>query len=83
MDRFQFSQIGTPQNSQNSPNLAQVLNQAKRNPQAFEEQFKRNNPYAYQQALQIRNSFANPQQAVMQVMQQRGINPNILRMLDM
>lgn len=86
MDKFQFSQAGTqyPANVQASPpNLAQALNQARRNPQAFEEQFRRNNPQAYQQALQIRNSFANPQQAVMQVAQQRGIDPNILRMLDM
>ena len=86
MDKFQFSQIGNSvsTNAQATPpNLAQALNQARRNPQAFEEQFRRNNPQAYQQALQIRNSFANPQQAVMQVAQQRGIDPNILRMLDM
>lgn len=83
MDRFQFSQTGMAQPSQNAPDLAQMLNQAKRNPQAFEEQFKRNNPQAYQQAVQLRNTFANPQQAVMQLAQQKGINPNILRMLDM
>lgn len=80
MDRFQFSQMGTPQSS---PNLAQMLNQAKRDPVAFEEQFKRNNPQAYQQAVQLRNMFANPQQAVMQLAQQKGINPNILQMLDL
>jgi hypothetical protein len=52
------------------------------NPRAFEEQIRRNNPQVYQRAMQIRNSVANPQQAVMQMAQQRGFNPNILRMLD-
>lgn len=83
MDRFQFSQTGMAQPLQNTPDLAQMLNQARRDPRAFEEQFKRNNPQAYQQAVQLRNTFANPQQAVMQLAQQKGINPNILRMLDM
>lgn len=84
MDNFKFNQVGAPINSsQESFGLAQALNQARQNPRAFEEAFKRNNPQAYQQALQIRNSFINPQQAVMQLAQQRGINPNILRMLDL
>lgn len=77
MDRFQFQQTMTPQ-----PDIRQIYNQAMQNPRAFEEQIKRNNPQAYQRAMQIRNSIANPQQAVMQMAQQRGINPNVLRMLD-
>lgn len=84
MDRFQFSQA-VPQTSQmksNQPNIFDVFSQAKQNPRAFEEHVRRTNPQAYQQALQLRNSIANPQQAVMQLAQQKGINPNILRMFD-
>lgn len=78
MDRFQFSQSSQfPQND-----LKTMYAQARRNPQQFEEMMRRNNPQAYQRALNLRNTFANPQQAVMQIAQQRGINPNILRMLD-
>lgn len=83
MDRFKFSQSGTVPQQTSAPDLAQMLSQARRDPKAFEEQFKRNNPQAYQQALQLRNSFVNPQQAVMQMAQRRGINPNIIRMLDL
>jgi hypothetical protein len=86
MDKFQFSQMGNsqPVNVQrNPPDLAQMLNQARRDPKAFEENFKRTNPQAYQQALQLRNSFSSPQQIVMQMAQQRGINPSILQMLDL
>ena len=81
MDRFQFSQPSqtpTPQ-----PNMFDMHSQARQNPKAFEEHVRRTNPQAYQQALQIRNSIANPQQAVMQLAQQKGINPNILKMFDM
>lgn len=59
-----------------------LYNQAMQNPRAFEEQVRRNNPQAYQRAMQIRNSVANPQQVIMQMAQQRGINPNVFRMLD-
>lgn len=62
-----------------SNDLTQIVQQARQNPQAFEEQIKRTNPAAYQQAMQIRNS-ANPQAIVKQMAQARGINPNILRM---
>ena len=78
MDNFQFTQhVSSP------PNLPQMFSQAKQNPQVFEEQFRKTNPQAYQQALQLRNCFVNPQQAVMQLAQQRGVDPNILRMLDL
>ncbi len=58
-------------------NLQQAYAQARQNPAAFEEQFKRTNPQAYQLALQIRNS-GNPQAAIMQMLQARGINPSML-----
>ena len=79
MDRFQSVQHATSAPS----NLQQMLNQARQNPQAFEEQFRRSNPQAYNTALQIRQQFNNPQQAVLQLAQQRGINPNIIHMLDL
>ena len=60
--------------------LQQALQQARQNPAAFEEQLRRTNPQAYQQAMQIRNS-GNPQAAIMQMLQARGINPNVLHML--
>lgn len=78
MDRFGFAGSSNAQ-----PDLIQVLKQARQNPKAFEEQFKKVNPQAYQQAVQLRNSISNPQQAVMQIAQQRGVNPNILKMLDL
>ena len=78
MDKFGFTGSPNPQ-----PDLIQVLKQARQNPKAFEEQFKKVNPQAYQQAMQLRNSISNPQQAIMQIAQQRGVNPNILKMLDL
>lgn len=63
-----------------APDLMQIAQQARQNPRAFEEQFARANPQAYQYALQIRDS-ANPQALIMQMVQARGINPNILRVL--
>lgn len=62
------------------PDLTQLINQARQNPRAFEEHIARNNPEAYQRAMQIRNS-PNPQAIVMQMAQARGINPNVLKML--
>lgn len=59
--------------------LMTLLQQARANPVAFEQQIRMNNPTAYQQACQIRNS-SNPRNAILQLAQQRGINPNILRM---
>lgn len=79
MDKTLFQQA--PLNNQND--VYSVVRQARQNPKAFEDYVKNNNPQAYQQALQIRNSVNNPQQFVMQMAQQRGINPNILRMLDL
>jgi hypothetical protein len=60
-------------------NMEQLIQQIRQNPGAFEEQIRINNPQAYQMAMQIRNS-QNPQALIMQLIQQKGINPNILNM---
>lgn len=79
MDRTQFS--SAPFN--NAPqNIEQLVQQIKQNPSAFEEQIKKTNPQAYQMALNIRNS-QNPQAIIMQMIQQKGINPNILSMFGL
>jgi predicted Zn-dependent peptidase len=78
MDRFQFQQ--TPAQS---PNILNAYNQARQNPRAFEDQIRKTNPQAYQRALQLRNSVANPQEVVLQMLQQRGINPNIINMINL
>lgn len=66
--------------SNNGNNLQNLINQARQNPRGFEEMMRNNYPQAYQQALNIRNG-GNPQQTIMQMLQQRGINPGILQML--
>lgn len=66
----------------NGCDIVQQFNEIRQNPQAFEEHVKRNNPQAYQQALQIRNS-ANPQAIIMNMARQKGLNPNIMRMLGL
>lgn len=78
MDRTQFNEI----RQESLPDFQQLVMQARQNPKAFEEQFKRANPQAYQQAMQIRNS-GNARSVVMQMLQSRGINPNILQMLGL
>jgi hypothetical protein len=78
MDNASFNEI----RQQPAPNLRQMVMQARQNPQAFEEQFKRANPQAYQQAMQLRNS-GNTKAAVMQMLQAKGINPSILQMLGL
>lgn len=84
MDKFQFQSTMSPQQAPSQgPNLFDIANQARQNPKAFEENFKRNNPQAYQRALQIRNSVANPQEVVLQMAQQRGLNPNIIKMFNL
>jgi hypothetical protein len=73
MDKIPFS-------SDNQPNdFMNAINRAQQNPQMFEEQFRRMNPQAYQRACEIRNS-QNPRQAILQLAQERGVNPNVLRM---
>jgi hypothetical protein len=78
MDRLSFNAIRqTP-----ASNLEQMLEQARQNPQAFEEQFKRTHPQAYQQAMQLRNN-GGAKAAAMQMLQSKGIHPSILQMLGL
>ena len=69
-------------NTPNQQSIEMLIQQIKQNPQVFEEQIRKTNPQAYQMALQIRNS-PNPQAMIMQMMQAKGMNPNILRMLGL
>lgn len=78
MDSAQFNTI----RQEVRPDFQQMVMQARQNPKAFEEQFKKANPQAYQQAMQIRNS-GNARSAVMQMLQSKGINPSILQMLGL
>jgi hypothetical protein len=64
----------------NSQNLLRTFQQIQANPQEYARQLSQTNPLAYQQVLQIMNS-PNPQAAVIQLAQQRGINPSMLQML--
>ena len=59
-----------------------IIQQAKNNPRGFEDYIRQTNPQAYQQAMQIRNS-QNPKAIIMQMMQSKGINPNVLNMLGL
>ena len=76
MDKIPFADV--PQQN----DMMGVIRQAQQDPFGFEEQIKRNNPQGYQLACQIRNS-ANPRQAILQLAQQRGMNPNILKMFGL
>ena len=80
MDNAQYNQAQTPVST--NQDFVQRFNEIRKNPKAFEEQLKRTNPQAYQQALKIRNS-QNPQAAIMNMLSQRGLNPNIIRMLGL
>ena len=77
MDSVQFNSVP---NSAAPQNLEQLIAHIRQNPSAFEEQVRRNNPQAYQMALQIRNS-PNSQAIAMQMLQAKGLGPNILSML--
>ena len=81
MDSFQFN--NAPQSCSVVPgipcDLSELIQQARQNPQAFEDRIRQTNPQAYQQAVRIRNN-GNPQWYVMQMLQSRGINPGILKM---
>ena len=76
MDKFNFTQANTSPNQMQM--LQNLMQQAMQNPVAFEEQFKKSNPQAYQKALQICNGF-NPQQAIAQLAQSKGINIDLLK----
>lgn len=75
MDNIPFR--NAPQPTQD--NMMLMIQRAQQNPALFEEQMRQTNPQAYQQACQIRNS-ANPREAILQLAQSRGMNPNILKM---
>lgn len=77
IDTAPFSNSASVQGPQN---IEAIIQQIRQNPSMFEEQIRKNNPQAYQMALQIRNS-PNPQAIIMQMMQAKGLNPNILSML--
>lgn len=74
MDRAPFSNGGMVP----PDNFMAALNQARQNPQLFEEQLRQSNPRAYRQACEIRNS-ANPREAIIQMARSRGINPGVLK----
>lgn len=84
MDRMASVPVA-PQAVQVPNNIQNALQQALQNPKAFEEQFKRSNPQAYQHACSIRNAYSNGnidmRSAVMQLARARGIDPNVLSML--
>lgn len=81
MDNAPFmNQMENRHNSQVPNNFVDAFRMAQQNPTGFEEQIKRNNPQAYQMACHLRNT-SDPRSAVLQMMQSRGMNPNILNML--
>ena len=83
MDAFQFNQSAACTIAPNVPcDLMSMVQQARQNPRAFEEQLKQTNPQAYQQAMQIRQS-GNPRAYIVKMLQARGVNPNILGMLGL
>lgn len=84
MDQMQFNE-----NSQNCTlangipcDLQNIIQQARQNPQAFEDFVRQTNPQAYQQAMKLRNS-GNPRAAIMQMIQAKGLPMNILRMFGL
>ena len=78
MDNTSYTQLGPT----TANDFQSVLQQARTNPRAFEEHIKRTNPQAYQMAMQLRNNQC-PQEVIFRLAQQRGIDPNILRMLNL
>ena len=65
-----------------SEEMCNAMSLAHQNPQMFEQQAAQRNPQMYQQLLQLRNS-ANPRQAAIQLCQQRGVPPHIMRMFGL
>ena len=75
MDKMPF--VGAPYSHTN--NTMDVIQNARHNPIGFEEHIKTTNPRGYEMACRIRNS-PNPRQAILQLAQERGMDPNILKM---
>lgn len=80
MDNSNYQSVPFKQN--NSVSFIQLFNNACQNPRAFEEDFRRNNPQAYDRALRIRNS-ANPQAMIMNMVRQSGLNFETLHRLGL
>lgn len=77
MDRVTYTAVGNnaPQaNVIQQKDVASMYRMAMQNPKAFEEQFRRHNPQAYEQAVALAKS-RNPKDIVMQILNKRGINP--------
>ena len=74
MDRVPFNSV-----PQSNFNIQQAYQQAMQNPQAFVNHMMQSNPQAYQRAMQIAQS-QNPQAAIMQMLQQRGLNPSMFNL---
>ena len=47
-------------------------------PQAFMQSLQRENPAMYQQLVQLSQQISNPMQAAVQMLQQQGIDPQML-----
>lgn len=73
MDRMPFNPM------QGNVNIQQAYQQAMQNPQAFINHMMQTNPQAYQRAMQIAQS-QNPQAAIMQMLQSRGLSPNMFNL---
>lgn len=71
MDKAMYTAVNT---TEQPSNIASMYKMAMQNPKAFEEQFRRNNPQAYEQAMLLAKT-KNPKDIVMQVLNKRGINP--------
>lgn len=71
MDKATYTSVN---NNPNQNDMASMYRMAMQNPKAFEEQFKRTNPQAYEQAVALAKS-RNPKDIVMQILNKRGINP--------
>lgn len=84
MDQMQFD--GNSQNctlANGIPcDLQNIIQQARQNPQAFENYVRQTNPQAYQQAMMLRNS-GNPRAAIMQMLRAKGLPMNILGMFGL
>lgn len=80
MDRMQFNQvqINNPV-VQNNTSIQKQYADAMRNPRAFNDYVARTNPQAYQKAMQIARS-VNPQQVVIQMLQERGLVPGMFNL---
>ena len=81
MDKFQ--QNLTIDNQALQGDIFNIAARAKQNPKEFEDYIRKINPTGYQRAVQIRNSVNNPQQVIMQMIQQQGLNPNIIKMFNL